>query len=102
MVLAGILSLTLLGFAAAARGSTQKPLQQLARGASLRAAPFWGNPTTNNIRLDAPEVYDAGLFTPLGDLSAVLTTTYTVLEHPLFPHHSVRIKKSNFCDGTVP
>ncbi|PFH45567.1 hypothetical protein AMATHDRAFT_158699 [Amanita thiersii Skay4041] len=47
------------------------------------------------------ENYDAGLFTPLGDLSAMSDDTYTLLTHPAFPSHSVRIKKSDFCDGTV-
>ncbi|OCH92451.1 serine carboxypeptidase [Obba rivulosa] len=46
--------------------------------------------------------YDDRTFTPLEDLSVLSSTEYTVLEHPLFPHHSVRIKKSDFCDGTVP
>ena len=45
--------------------------------------------------------YDAGLFTPLGDLSALSTDVYTTLSHPLFPNYNVRIKKSDFCDGTV-
>jgi len=26
---------------------------------------------------------------------------FTTLSHARFPHHSVRIKKSNFCDPTV-
>lgn len=47
------------------------------------------------------ERYDAGLFTPLGDLSALSTDVYTTLSHPFFPNYNVRIKKSDFCDGTV-
>lgn len=46
------------------------------------------------------ETYDEGLFTPLESLSA-LTDTYTTLGHPAFPHYSVRIKKSDFCDESV-
>lgn len=49
----------------------------------------------------AADQYDAGLFTPLGDLSALSTDVYTALSHPLFPNYNVRIKKSDFCDGTV-
>ena len=45
--------------------------------------------------------YDSGLFTPFGDLSALSATEYTTLVHPAFPLHSVRIKPSSFCDGTV-
>ncbi|CCM00613.1 uncharacterized protein FIBRA_02649 [Fibroporia radiculosa] len=45
--------------------------------------------------------YDAGLFTPLEDLSLLSKTDFTTLSHPLFPNYSVRIKKSDFCDETV-
>ncbi|EKM51716.1 uncharacterized protein PHACADRAFT_150354 [Phanerochaete carnosa HHB-10118-sp] len=38
---------------------------------------------------------------PFGGLEALSTAYFTVLAHPAFPHHSVRIKKSRFCDGTV-
>ncbi|KAF8870097.1 Alpha/Beta hydrolase protein [Infundibulicybe gibba] len=34
----------------------------------------------------------------LGSLSE---STFSTLKHPAFPHHSVRIKKTDFCDGTV-
>ncbi|KAJ3001129.1 hypothetical protein NUW54_g6626 [Trametes sanguinea] len=43
--------------------------------------------------------YDEGLFTPLGDLSALSTDDFTRLDHPAFPRHSVRVKESRFCDG---
>ncbi|OCH92452.1 serine carboxypeptidase [Obba rivulosa] len=49
----------------------------------------------------ASDVYNAGPFIPLGSLSAISSAEFTILEHPLFPRHSVRIKQSNFCDGTV-
>ncbi|KAI9066157.1 serine carboxypeptidase [Trametes sanguinea] len=45
--------------------------------------------------------YDAGLFTPLGDLSALSMDEFTRLDHPVFPRHSVRVKESRFCDGDV-
>ncbi|KAI0777168.1 serine carboxypeptidase [Trametes elegans] len=45
--------------------------------------------------------YDQGLFTPLEDLSALPSEEFTQLEHPAFPHHSVRMKQSLFCDGTA-
>ena len=45
--------------------------------------------------------YDEGLFTPFGELDALSSSEYTQLEHPAFARHSVRIKRSDFCDGTV-
>lgn len=47
------------------------------------------------------EHYDERLFTPVEDLGALSTTEFTSLRHPLFPSYNVRIKKSDFCDGTV-
>ena len=47
------------------------------------------------------DAYDASLFSPLEDLSLLSTSEFTTLGHPLFPNYSVRIKKSDFCDGTV-
>ncbi|KAI0354044.1 hypothetical protein OH77DRAFT_1521979 [Trametes cingulata] len=52
-------------------------------------------------RQTAFNAYDAGLFTPLGDLSALSPTQFTRLAHPAFPHHSVRVKESRFCDEEV-
>lgn len=45
--------------------------------------------------------YDDGLFTPFEDLNALSATQFTTLSHPLFPNYGVRIKESDFCDGTV-
>ncbi|KAJ3556505.1 hypothetical protein NM688_g1992 [Phlebia brevispora] len=45
--------------------------------------------------------YDTGLFTPLESLSLLKATEYTSLAHPAFPKYQVRIKKSDFCDGSV-
>ncbi|EIW74533.1 serine carboxypeptidase [Coniophora puteana RWD-64-598 SS2] len=45
--------------------------------------------------------YDDGLFAPLEHLSVLQSETYSTLAHPAFPNHSVRIKKSDFCDAGV-
>ncbi|KAH6905954.1 serine carboxypeptidase [Coprinopsis sp. MPI-PUGE-AT-0042] len=42
-----------------------------------------------------------GSFSPLEHLSSVPESQFTVLSHPVFPRHSVRIKKTKFCDDTV-
>ncbi|GJE98978.1 peptidase S10, serine carboxypeptidase [Phanerochaete sordida] len=47
------------------------------------------------------ESYDAGLFSPMEDLGLLSTSEFTTLGHPAFPNYNVRIKKSDFCDGTV-
>ncbi|CAA7260697.1 unnamed protein product [Cyclocybe aegerita] len=47
------------------------------------------------------ERYDAGLFSPVEELSILSEYEFTTLGHPAFPQRSVRIKKSSFCDGTV-
>ncbi|KAF9060263.1 serine carboxypeptidase [Rhodocollybia butyracea] len=44
---------------------------------------------------------DSQLFTPLESLSYVRDSEFSILGHPSFPRHSVRIKKSSFCDSTV-
>ncbi|KAI0354042.1 serine carboxypeptidase [Trametes cingulata] len=51
--------------------------------------------------VDPSAAYDAGLFTPLNDLDALSASEFTVLEHPAFPRHSVRVKQSRFCDESV-
>lgn len=45
--------------------------------------------------------FDAELFAPLEDLDLLSTSEFTTLGHPAFPNYEVRIKKSDFCDGTV-
>ncbi|KAF9036904.1 serine carboxypeptidase [Hymenopellis radicata] len=45
--------------------------------------------------------YDDRLFTPFESLSSLSHAEFATLQHPLYPRHSVRIKKSDFCDGTV-
>ncbi|KAG6890873.1 hypothetical protein C0992_012009 [Termitomyces sp. T32_za158] len=47
------------------------------------------------------QVYDEGLFTPFEDLSALSQKEYVLLNHPAFPAHSVRIKKTKFCDEGI-
>ena len=47
------------------------------------------------------QTYDAGLFTPMEDLKVLSASEFTTLNHPLFPDYDVRIKKSDWCDGTV-
>jgi hypothetical protein len=47
------------------------------------------------------ESYDAGLFSPTEDLNVLSTSEFTTLGHPAFPNYNVRIKKSEFCDGSV-
>ena len=45
--------------------------------------------------------YDAELFTPLESLELLSESRFSTLRHPMFPYHSVRIKKTSFCDDTV-
>ena len=47
------------------------------------------------------QAYDHGLFSPVEDFSILSETEFTTLSHPFFPRHSVRVKKSSFCDATV-
>ncbi|KAI0069950.1 serine carboxypeptidase [Panus rudis PR-1116 ss-1] len=65
----------------------------------LAAAQY--KPYQDQTILGSPESYDAGLFAPLEDLNLISTDEFTVLGHPTFPKYSVRVKKSDFCDGTV-
>ncbi len=58
--------------------------------------------TNRTISTDADtSAYDDGFFTPFESLSSLSHAEFTTLQHPLYPRHSVRIKKSDFCDGTV-
>lgn len=45
--------------------------------------------------------YNAGMFTPVGELGALTASEFTTLAHPAFPRHSVRVKQSHFCDESV-
>ncbi|KAH9924334.1 serine carboxypeptidase [Epithele typhae] len=65
------------------------------------AVLLWGLATLARATQSSSIQYDAGLFTPFGDLSALSASQYTVLTHPGFASHSVRIKQSHFCDESV-
>lgn len=56
-----------------------------------------------NTSSGSPEVlnHDTALFMPFEDLTLLSSNEFTTLKHYVFPKHSVRIKKSDFCDGTV-
>ena len=62
-------------------------------------------PTANSAKAYAQSAYsvsyDDGLFTPVEHLGVLSVDSFTTLGHPYFPNHSVRIKKTDFCDGTV-
>ncbi|KAF9000209.1 Alpha/Beta hydrolase protein [Cyathus striatus] len=45
--------------------------------------------------------YNVGLFTPLENMSTFSEDRFFVLQHPAFPRHQVRMKKTRFCDETV-
>jgi len=84
----------LLSLLAVARisAATQKPFFQQQYGSVSSGISVHGN---------TDFVHDLGLFTPLEDLSYLSSSEFTTLSHPAFPNHRVRIKKSDFCDGTV-
>lgn len=54
-----------------------------------------------SVSTNAFKSYDDGLFSPMEDLSLLSASEFTTLGHPLFPNYNVRIKKSDFCDGSV-
>jgi hypothetical protein len=50
----------------------------------------------------AGAAYDDGLApSDHNRLDALAVDAYTTLSHPAYPSHSVRVKKSSFCDGNV-
>ncbi|GAW07315.1 serine carboxypeptidase [Lentinula edodes] len=54
-----------------------------------------------NVNASTSKTWTSQFFTPLESLSYVKDSGFSVLGHPFFPKHSVRIKKSDFCDSTV-
>ncbi|KDQ13471.1 hypothetical protein BOTBODRAFT_146116 [Botryobasidium botryosum FD-172 SS1] len=60
----------------------------LATQIPFKVAPNFGSPKTNHTVSTL-------------DLSSLSTTVFSRLSHPAYPGHSVRIKKSDFCDQTV-
>ena len=81
-------------------GATRQHVFGLGKSPTGRpVAPAFQVPKTPSYNSYA--AYDSGLFTPFENLSALSSTNYALLTHPFFPRHSVRIKKSTFCDGSV-
>lgn len=48
--------------------------------------------------IEAQQAFTSG---PLTNLSALSYGGFTTLKHTAFPRYGVRVKKSQFCDGTV-
>ncbi|KAI0077822.1 serine carboxypeptidase [Panus rudis PR-1116 ss-1] len=67
----------------------------------LVSAAQYYNLSQDQVVLGHQERYDTGLFEPLEDLNLISTDEYTILSHPSFPKYNVRVKKTDFCDGTV-
>lgn len=88
--------LSLLGFAVATTAAQRPFLQSLSNQAVSQGDVYAGVNTAGTY-----DSYDAGLFTPVEDLNVLSTSDFTTLSHPAFPTYNVRIKKSDFCDGTV-
>jgi hypothetical protein len=81
-------------------GATRQHVFGLGKSPANRpAAPAFQVPKAPSY--NSYDAYDSGLFTPFEKLSALSSTNYARLTHPFFPRHSVRIKKSTFCDGSV-
>jgi hypothetical protein len=52
--------------------------------------------------LPSPRIFNPGHGNSTAHLSSVSASSeFTTLGHAAFPRHSVRIKKSDFCDPTV-
>lgn len=60
--------------------------------------PSFGRPQD---AFSSSDPYDALLFTPVEELNVLSTEAFTTLAHPQFPKYNVRIKQSNWCDGSV-
>ncbi|KAF8510936.1 serine carboxypeptidase [Hysterangium stoloniferum] len=48
-------------------------------------------------------MYNAGLMSPIEDITTLSDSEFTTLVHPVYPSHSIRIKRGggSFCDNTV-
>ena len=79
------------------------PLARCSTQGTLRIPSHLLPTDLTNTSSGSPEILssETALFTPLEDLSLLSTNEFTTLTHYIFPKHSVRIKKSDFCDGTV-
>ncbi|KAJ6588009.1 serine carboxypeptidase [Mycena capillaripes] len=73
-------------------------LFQLLFNLASASQTFFGVPNTG---IPQASAYDEGLFTPMEDMNALSSTTFSVLNHPAFPKYNVRIKKSAVCDDPV-
>jgi hypothetical protein len=80
-----------------------RSISSLLQWAALAQLPAWALAhSVSELGLHTRWDADApGPFTPLGHLALVPETQFAVLSHPMFPKHSVRIKKTKFCDPTV-
>ena len=65
--------------------------------------PYSSKPEVANIWDGIPFEESSPLsnFQPVGELSALGSDEWSTLRHPVFPNHSVRIKRSYFCDPAV-
>ncbi|CCM05789.1 uncharacterized protein FIBRA_08022 [Fibroporia radiculosa] len=79
--------LLVLGVGAVVNAASQVPLVSLNGIAGLESNPSTQVPSAADYRLN--------------DLNLLSSEEFSVLNHPAFPHYSVRIKKSDFCDGNV-
>ena len=84
-------------------------LLRLALSTALLAAAYlvsrvYSQQVTLTAPSAGPYIHSHGQTTssqPLRDLSLLSSVDYTNLRHGAFPNYNVRIKKSDFCDGTV-
>jgi hypothetical protein len=99
------------GACATAHSHSQSPFSTYAHGSSGRkndgaTTPSFEQTTLGDTfaKFAASEVdmHAAAAFTPaVRSFDALSESAYSVLTHPAYPRHSVRVKKSKFCDGGV-
>ncbi|KIJ51018.1 hypothetical protein M422DRAFT_65598 [Sphaerobolus stellatus SS14] len=67
--------------------------------ASSSQTPFYGSGYTNI----KTSLYDDGLLKPIEDIRILSSDEYTILAHPAYPNHRVRVKQNgaSFCDDSV-
>lgn len=103
-------SLTVAGFALALKATQSpflgRPLVESpgllsVKFTELRDSPASSERVESSLAAAAAR-YDDGLFAhAVESLSALSSDFFTALDHPAYPKHSVRVKKSKFCDGQV-
>jgi hypothetical protein len=100
-----VLILLLLGIRAGAHLQTPLPSHSHAFPFADRGiSPGFGAPTLGEAfaKLAASDIDPAAAvsFAPaVRSLDALREDVYSVLTHPAYPRHSVRVKKSSVCDG---